>query len=78
MVDRFFGSIFKRLENYRFIYICFGSVLATIIIFNETLQFATLIKNYVSNNNFIIPLLSLGVFYSFVRMAVEDKIWREK
>ena len=78
MVDRFFGSLFKRLENYRFIYICFGSALVTIIIFNETLQFASLIKSYISDNSYIIPLLSLGVFYFFVRIAIEDKIWREK
>ena len=78
MVDRFFGSIFKRLENYRFIYICFGSALATIIIFNETLQFASLIKTDIQSRRFFVPLLTGIVFYYFVRIAVQDKIWREK
>ncbi len=50
-------------------YIIIVSALATILIINETLNFAEKLTN-----NIMLILLSLIIFYFFARMLIEEKV----
>ncbi|MBI2523438.1 hypothetical protein HYW19_03540 [Candidatus Woesearchaeota archaeon] len=50
-------------------YIIMIALIATIVIINETLEFAERISN-----NILLTVLSLIIFYFFARIIIEEKI----
>ena len=61
------------LKKHKFMYIIVLSVIATVILFNATLDFAERVIN-----NPILLLFSLLVFYFFVHIAVKQEVQKNE
>lgn len=61
------------LRRNRVLYVFALSLVTTVLLINEGLEFAENIKR-----NIMLALFSLVVFYFLVRIAIEGKIWARK
>ncbi len=62
-------DVWKIIKKYPKTYIIIISLITTILIVNETLEFAERLRK-----NTLLAILSLIIFYFFVRIIIEERI----